>query len=771
MADPGVDDRQTGDLPPQFPGGSALPDVSYGIGGYPLQSYAPTKNEPTDIGKLLGPEGSLTKAQGDYTEKAGRVYDQMDSLINADVARAHRAYDATAISPEEFPKWNEKEEREKFLHNPIEAFGSVASLFAIVASAFTRAPMENALNGAAAAITATRAGDMEALASAHQAWKENTDLAFKRHQMMRENYDDALKLMSTDMLAGRSKLENYARQYGDQQTLLYMQAGLDDKAFKLWTDRDKAILTAKETANKLTEFDLVDKVLQSDENWNTQDKTGKSAGYRLEAWARTNGVLKDLQSGDPRWQQAGIWMLQNPKAKPAEANEVFKQLGIIPQYYASTAKAAERADFDKAVGVERQKIDQQYPREDFPDLDDAARDRMAQRNVTKQNAEDKRGITKTSDLQTRIKAYRDAHAGASEQDALDNIDAMSVNQQRVDIQRRLADLKESQFNTHEEFMEEQAKIKNELAKTALAQKALPKSLKDRTITEMADRIEATKLAENLDVSPQERGKIHTDAVLQAIGDYSAANKSSNPVDPAAVDLMANRFFETGQVPVGIGRSGALVSAFWKRVGELGPQRYGSPEAAAKAIKIAQAEFEGLKAAERTAAQRLTSITIATQDAANLLGPLEQASALVPRGQFPKANEWRQWIAKESGDPNIRQFQASMTSFLSAYTRALSPTGVPTDTARNRAFDLLTTADSPKAFNAVIKQLQTEMDAVLAAPVQVLARMRTEYGGTWSPQQKAEADKAAKAFTNSKVVNGKTYYQWSDGTIHDDAEYK
>ena len=56
-----------------------------------------------------------------------------------------RRVDAEGVGPNELKPWNAAEESRKHEYDPFEAFGSVGSVFATIASAFTRRPMINAL--------------------------------------------------------------------------------------------------------------------------------------------------------------------------------------------------------------------------------------------------------------------------------------------------------------------------------------------------------------------------------------------------------------------------------------------------------------------------------------------------------------------------------------------------------------------------------------------------------------------------------------------------
>lgn len=780
-----LDDRSKGDtsVAATTTGTQGLPDLSMGLG------------PQLDIGKLIGPTGSLTQQTETYTNEMREGRRAEIYGADADMARVRRAFNEEGIGPNELQKWNADAEREKFMTKPVDAFGSLGSVFGILASAFTRQPMENALNASAAAMNAVHAGDEEVYKQSFNAWKENTALALKRQQLMHQKYTDAIELMKTNMALGQTKLQLAAAQYGDDVSLTYMRAGLNDKLFDTLEKRAKTAEELQKVSDSDMERQFANRVLENRNQQINQDyqqkreqidqlpdspeKTmmanaleGKRTGELIRAAADSHFLTKSLQSGDPKWHLLSEWALSNPEdaADPDKMHDAMVKFGLIYTPATSTATAAQLEKRNRGIALKYSTLKADPANKDKPDEELYY---QAERETDQELALDKttKAPAKLSDFQTRIAAYRKDNPDATEQQAIDAIDKESFKAKELAIKERLAGLKDSQFNTHEEFLERQAQLKYELAKTALEQKALPKSIKDRTIIEMADQYEAKALEAHPDVTGPERGKIHTDAVLQATRDYAANNKGQEPLDPQGVNLMVNQYYDTGRVPIGLSRSGPFVAAFWKRAAEVGVQKYGSAEAASEHLRAAQAEFEGQKAAERTAAQRLTSISIATQDAANLLGPMEKASDLVPRGQFPKVNEFKQFLAKESGDPNIRQFQASVTSFISAYTRALSPTGVPTDNARDRAFSLLSTADSPAAFKAVVKQLQTEMDAVLRAPVQVLVRLRQDYGNNWSDTQKKEAKKAADSFMNVRTKNGKTYYKWDDGSVHDEPEYK
>jgi hypothetical protein len=108
----------------------------------------------------------------------------------------------------------------------------VGVIFALAASAFTKKPMISALNGAAEAMNAIKAGDEERYKSAYTAWKDNTELAIKRFDMEHKLVEDADKLATTDMAEWRTKRAEIAARFDDQKSLAMLEAGLDPDVIK-----------------------------------------------------------------------------------------------------------------------------------------------------------------------------------------------------------------------------------------------------------------------------------------------------------------------------------------------------------------------------------------------------------------------------------------------------------------------------------------------------------------------------------------------------------
>lgn len=156
----------------------------------------------------------------------------------ADKAEVERKY--AGIEPVDLPKWDAQKEAAKASTNPIEAFGSFGSVFAILASAFTHTPITNALNGSAAAMQAIKKRDEEGYNRAYEAFQTNTKIALDRHNLQHQDYEDAFDKMKSDFAEGQAMLTMTAAKYGDQAATLMNEAGLYEKLGSLQESRANA---------------------------------------------------------------------------------------------------------------------------------------------------------------------------------------------------------------------------------------------------------------------------------------------------------------------------------------------------------------------------------------------------------------------------------------------------------------------------------------------------------------------------------------------------
>lgn len=243
-------------IPPRGSSGSALPQQP----DFMSDIDANTAKVQHD---LVGPAQDAQKEQT-LADK------QRDDNTKKDRERMERAwgYERSDANDPALHPWNADQEKANRVRGPMEQFGSVGFIFAMAASAFTRTPMTSALNAGAAAMTAIQQGDEKAYEHAYKAWKDNSDLAIRRFDMEHRLYEDADKLLTTDMNLWKQKTLEIAAQFDDQKKITLLQNGMDPEILK---SREALIKSKVE----------VQKAQQNFEEYNTKMGLFKS---QIEAW-------------------------------------------------------------------------------------------------------------------------------------------------------------------------------------------------------------------------------------------------------------------------------------------------------------------------------------------------------------------------------------------------------------------------------------------------------------------------------------------------------
>jgi len=215
-----------------------------------IASLVPDTNKSiADLTKATSTfEQSYKGAAGQRDAAAGQLSKRQDE----DRTQYVQAYKAEgAAASEQLKPWDADKEHKKWESNPIEGFGSVGGLFAMVASAFTKAPMENAINGMAGAITSIQEGNEKGYQRAFESYKENMKLAETRFKMQHELYADALSLGSHDLAASQAKLQNAAARMGDAKMLYLIETGQIKETHELEASRAKSFSDAMDLHDKI----------------------------------------------------------------------------------------------------------------------------------------------------------------------------------------------------------------------------------------------------------------------------------------------------------------------------------------------------------------------------------------------------------------------------------------------------------------------------------------------------------------------------------------
>ncbi len=188
-----------------------------------------------------GMQSSMEGALHNKIQRDDAIMSRTEAAASDHAAEMEHWHAAQGANLHDVKRWDQKAEQQKYAYEPLEAFGSFGSVFAIAASLFTKTPMENALNGAAAAMNAVKNGKEEDFKHAYTAWKDNNELAIKRGQMMHEQYQEALELMKTDYTRGSELLKNSATRFGDQQALVLMENGMSKELWEAVGARANAL--------------------------------------------------------------------------------------------------------------------------------------------------------------------------------------------------------------------------------------------------------------------------------------------------------------------------------------------------------------------------------------------------------------------------------------------------------------------------------------------------------------------------------------------------
>lgn len=258
MADPQTQATSTDPPPPPL---QPPPDLPAGMSLESLVQEASKSGGPTsEIRSLMRRDQAETER---YEKEVGPMRQAMIDSINQDRAEREKFYQKIPpLNLEAQPKPRDYET------DPVSAFGSFASIFAQVAAGLTHQPMVNALTAGAAAMNAIHEGDSERYTRAYEAWKDNTELVFKRHQAMMDDYK-VFADMKKDDLAGRDRqLQIFGATHDDQVALAERQRGDVGLLESAMATRQSAILGMMEHWSAIQDdHEKQMRIFQLDDAW------------------------------------------------------------------------------------------------------------------------------------------------------------------------------------------------------------------------------------------------------------------------------------------------------------------------------------------------------------------------------------------------------------------------------------------------------------------------------------------------------------------------
>jgi hypothetical protein len=202
----------------------------------------------------------------------------------------------------------------------------------------------------------------------------------------------------------------------------------------------------------------------------------------------------------------------------------------------------------------------------------------------------------------------------------------------------------------------------------------------------------------------------------------------------AINLIIDRYMAgDDKALVGLG-TGIAAQREKSRILSKITQRMHEQGVDARDIMTAQAQFLGYKSAERKLSEAEAKMGQAQQEALNLVGPALALSDKIDRTKFVPLNKLLQSAEGSISDPELLAFKGATNTFLMAYTRAVSPTGVPTDFVRRHAYELLNTAFDQESYKRVMNQLKVEMEAAIKSPGDYRKKLEQEFSRKFSAPQ-------------------------------------
>jgi len=647
-----------------------------------------TSSPSPDIGSIVGSDQSsisdLVASQRARTAEDFAITRKADVQLDRDQARVERAYTAEGVGHDELKPWDADKEHKKFEENPIEGFGSVGGLFAMVASAFTKAPMENAINGMAGAINSIKAGDEAAYQRAHESWKDNTKLAIDRWKMQHDLYQDALGLMDHDQAAATAKLRNSATRFGDSQTLMLAEHGMVKELFELQTARANAAEQMQKSLDTITDSSFqraAIKAIVAD-----PPNTGDEAHDKMILATKVHQALSGgKETGTPLQTAMGTYWTQHSPKEPGFVD------GLVDIYQQFSPKGPNTEMYQAAKQSWRDSHDGQEP----PPEEDAKM--LQQAGLTGVHGTTGGMITesKLAGQEISRRAQKDIDAGMDPSEAFDKamkgvkaaqqegrgsltrIDSAEVNRRKEELRKEHPDWSEDKIF--------------DVARTGVAAARTGGLLDDKARKVIAGQVKAGDNSGMVGLNPANRIAVRqevADSMVEAAKTTSRADiKKQHPDwDDEMVD------------------NAATIST-----DQLG-----------KTLALSSADYQGTRTALRSLSLRSVAIKQAAVEAQKFMKIAQDASDKVPRTKIVKFNEFVQMVEHGTSDPDLKEFAVANNALVQQYSRAIMPTGVPTDDIRRHAYSLLGTVDGPEAYKRVLNIMNKEMEAAIASPDAVRA---------------------------------------------------
>lgn len=161
------------------------------------------------------------------------------------------------------------------------------------------------------------------------------------------------------------------------------------------------------------------------------------------------------------------------------------------------------------------------------------------------------------------------------------------------------------------------------------------------------------------------------------------------------------------------------------------------------LAAANAEFAGITAAGRSVATKAGNIAMAATEAEKVMPLALAASDKVVRSGFLPFGKAEVMFNAQTNNPALREFATANNALVNIYSRAISPTGNPTVSDKEHARELLSTAYDQASYNAIVAQMQKEIQAAMASPQEVRKQLRESITGRSTGGMSSDDQEALK----------------------------
>jgi hypothetical protein len=192
------------------------------------------------------------------------------------------------------------------------------------------------------------------------------------------------------------------------------------------------------------------------------------------------------------------------------------------------------------------------------------------------------------------------------------------------------------------------------------------------------------------------------------------------------------------------------------------------------LASAKANFQAQSAAAVTAARREANVESNVVEAQKTFPLALEASANLPRSSWTDWNKLKQMYNEHTSSPEQARFFTATQGVITTYAQAMARAGVATVDGRHAAESLLSTVTGPEAYEAVIRQMEKEMQAAVEAPDVVRQHILDRISGRPSaaPAAGAPAQPPAAAALPAGIPPGSQYspsrkqYRDPQGRLYD-----